>query len=221
MTAIIGTIVQLFFAWRVYALTRNVWIVGVILICTIAAVLCGIGTAVAIKFVPEFANFRKFKSVVCVWLNSAAMADTVITGALVWHLRKHKLGLPVTDDVIDRVIRLTVQTGMVTAIWAIVDLFVYLFDPTGLHLIFNTPLSKLYTNCLMSTLNARRTTHTNNVRNVTPTATRQRANGVSTVGIITDVCLNVDSQPTNESVPDSYNGPKGNTFIESGPSTGF
>ncbi len=29
------------------------------------------------------------------------------------------------------------------------------YQPTGLHLIFNLPLSKLYTNCLMSSLNSR------------------------------------------------------------------
>jgi hypothetical protein len=54
----------------------------------------------------------------------------------------------------------TIQTGMITSIWAIVDCVVYLADvcpflihiscvlrllePTGTHLIFNVPLSKLY-----------------------------------------------------------------------------
>lgn len=69
----------------------------------------------------------------------------------------------------------TVQTGMITAICAIIDLVLFLasvssgqtvcgskdlltFTPTqpsGLHLIFNLPLSKLYTNSLMSSLNSR------------------------------------------------------------------
>lgn len=52
-------------------------------------------------------------------------------------------------------IPVTVQTGLLTAIWAVVDLTVYLTVATGVHLIFNFPLSKLYTNSLMSTLNSR------------------------------------------------------------------
>ena len=96
------------------------------------------------------------------------------------------------DDVVNRIIRcmsssfiqyvtlislpiqVTVQTGAITAVCAIVDLIVYLVDNTGTyvlrcrisrqllisnnissHLIFNVPLSKLYTNSLMSSLNAR------------------------------------------------------------------
>jgi len=64
-------------------------------------------------------------------------------------------GFDATDDVLNRIIRLTVQNGAITAIWSIIHLTVYLVDNTGLHLIFGVPLSKLYTNSLMSSLNAR------------------------------------------------------------------
>lgn len=47
------------------------------------------------------------------------------------------------------------QTGAVTAVVAILDIVFFLIDNTGTHLIFNVPLSKLYTNSLMSSLNAR------------------------------------------------------------------
>ena len=70
----------------------------------------------------------------------------------------------------------TVQTGLITALCAIINLILFLIfvrpipssfnlsflntllsshQPTGLHLIFNLPLSKLYTNSLMSSLNSR------------------------------------------------------------------
>ena len=59
----------------------------------------------------------------------------------------------------------TVQTGLITSVWAIVDLIVFLsivrarlypgrpslillLQPTGIHLIFNFPLSKLYSTSL-------------------------------------------------------------------------
>ncbi|OBZ68710.1 hypothetical protein A0H81_11139 [Grifola frondosa] len=105
--------------------------------------------------IPEFVHFRNFEVIVIIWLACSAVADSVITIALVWHLRRHKTGFSVTDDVVNRIIRLTVHTGLVTALCATIDLVLFLAMPAGLHLIFNLPLSKLYTNSLMSTLNSR------------------------------------------------------------------
>ncbi|KAJ6488054.1 hypothetical protein C8R45DRAFT_264917 [Mycena sanguinolenta] len=56
---------------------------------------------------------------------------------------------------VDRIIRITLQTGLTTAVCAIADLILFLADPVGLHLAFNFPLCKLYTNSLFSSLNAR------------------------------------------------------------------
>ncbi|KAG6827161.1 hypothetical protein H0H92_012921 [Tricholoma furcatifolium] len=110
----------------------------------------GIGTAVAIGRLPEFAQFQKFQVVVIIWLVSASFADILITYSLVSYLRKHRSSFSQTDTRVDRISR-----RFITAVWAFVDMMVYLLDPTGLHLLFNFPLSKLYTNSLMSSLNAR------------------------------------------------------------------
>lgn len=50
---------------------------------------------------------------------------------------------------------MTVQTGMVTSILAIIDLAVYLRWTEGYHIAFNFMLAKLYTNSLLSSLNSR------------------------------------------------------------------
>ncbi|KAH9933211.1 uncharacterized protein BXZ73DRAFT_101173 [Epithele typhae] len=149
MTAIIGSLVQLFFAWRVKVLTNNTLAVVVI------TGFGGTGTTIATRMIPEFVQFQRFKVIVIIWLVSSAMADCLITFVLVRYLRGHKTGFGQTDDFVDKIIRITVQTGLITAVWAIVDLVVYLVNPTGLHLMFNLPLAKLYTNTLMSTLNSR------------------------------------------------------------------
>ena len=44
------------------------------------------GTAVAVGMIPEFVHFQKFKLIVIIWLSCSAIADTVITFALVQHL---------------------------------------------------------------------------------------------------------------------------------------
>ncbi|TFK80204.1 hypothetical protein K466DRAFT_605533 [Polyporus arcularius HHB13444] len=155
MTAFIAALVQFFFAWRVKVLTSNIFAVCVICFCSFAQLCGGLGTSIAVGRIPEFVHFQKFQVIVVIWLAFSAVADTLITTALVWHLRRNKTGMALTDTVINKIIRLTVQTGLITALCAIIDLVLFLVSPTGLHLIFNLPLSKLYTNSLMSSLNSR------------------------------------------------------------------
>ncbi|KAH9841813.1 uncharacterized protein C8Q71DRAFT_349276 [Rhodofomes roseus] len=155
MTAIIALFVQMFFAWRVKVLTGSITAVCVIMFCSLCQWCGGIGTAIAVGMIPEFTHFQQFEVIVIVWLAFSAVADTMICISLVWHLRKHKTGFSQTDDVVNKIIRMTVQTGLITALCAIIDLVLFLATPAGLHLIFNLPLSKLYTNSLMSSLNSR------------------------------------------------------------------
>ncbi|KAG5716211.1 hypothetical protein E4T56_gene10751 [Termitomyces sp. T112] len=156
LTGILGGLVQAFFAWRIKVLTAGRKITIIILFCATSSFLMGVATATAAGIVPQFDEFPKFRVTVILWLGCSSLADVLITGTLVFYLKNHKTGFIRTDTYIDRVIRLTVQTGLITAIWAFVDLMLFLLSPTGLHLLFNTPLSKLYTNSLMSSLNARK-----------------------------------------------------------------
>ncbi|KAL1950417.1 hypothetical protein VTO73DRAFT_5541 [Trametes versicolor] len=155
MTALIGALTQLFFAWRVNVLTHSIPAVIFISFCALCQLCGGLGTSIAVGMIPEFVHFQKFEIIVIVWLAFSAVADCAITVALVWHLRKHKTGFVATDDIVNRIIRLTVQTGLITALCAVIDLVLFLASPSGLHLVFNLPLSKLYTNSLMSSLNSR------------------------------------------------------------------
>ncbi|EKM51209.1 uncharacterized protein PHACADRAFT_213079 [Phanerochaete carnosa HHB-10118-sp] len=155
MVGIIATLVQLFFAWRLKVLTNNWWITGLVVLTAIASCCGGLGTAIAIHFVKQYKNFYKFDSIVAVWLASMAVCDTVIAIAMTWRLKRHKTGFQQTDDVVNKIIRLTVSTGAISAIWAIVDLILFLSVRTGVHLALNLPLAKLYTNSLLSSLNSR------------------------------------------------------------------
>ncbi|KAK0487412.1 hypothetical protein IW261DRAFT_1558495 [Armillaria novae-zelandiae] len=155
LTGIIAAMVQVFFAWRVKVLTNNHWFVCIIILASLAGGSGGVATAVEVGFQPQFILFRNFKSVVILWLASECFADIFITVIMGKFLRKHKTGFQASDELVDRVIRLTMQTGLMTSICATLDLIFYLVDPTGTHLIFNFPLCKLYTNSMMSSLNSR------------------------------------------------------------------
>ncbi|KNZ73569.1 mRNA-decapping enzyme 1B [Termitomyces sp. J132] len=167
---ILGGLVQAFFAWRVKILTASKIITISILLCAASSFLMGIATAVVVGIVPQFDEFRtpKLQVTVILWLGCSSLANILITGTLVFYLvilnmktmsflqhlifdqKNHRTGFVRTNTYIDHLIRLTVQTVI------FLSLISCNFLTPSRYLLFNTPLSKLYTNSLMSSLNARK-----------------------------------------------------------------
>ncbi|KZV68628.1 hypothetical protein PENSPDRAFT_687083 [Peniophora sp. CONT] len=156
-TAVIAGVVQMFFGWRVKVLTGSTIAAVVIWFFSTVQFLAGIGTGIAGVIVPEFLKFRQFTPITVIWLTGSAICDVLITLMLVQYLRKQKTGHTYSDYIVDRIIRLTVQTGMITSLVAIINVILYLATPKAYDLVFNYMLAKLYTNSLLSSLNARKT----------------------------------------------------------------
>ncbi|KAJ7348848.1 hypothetical protein DFH08DRAFT_863617 [Mycena albidolilacea] len=160
----VSTPIQLFFAWRIKSLTKSWWIPILIVLLAIASLVGGVWTAVMISIVKTFANKPKLHNPALLWFLTACVADGLITASFVFTLSKRKTsGFSGHDSAIDkltRVIRLTVQTGLITAICAILDVICFMALPHfAVDFVWDLALSKLYTNCLMSTLNARQRIH--------------------------------------------------------------
>ncbi|THU82510.1 hypothetical protein K435DRAFT_766533 [Dendrothele bispora CBS 962.96] len=157
MTGFIAAQVQLFFVWRVKVLTGSTVAALATLVPTVAGFIGSLASSISIRTFNKFAEFNGFKGWVITWLVGETMADLMITTVLVTYLSKQKSGFKGSNELIDRIIRSTVQTGAVTSIFATIDLILFLvFPDNGLHLIFNVPLAKLYTTMLMSSLNSRK-----------------------------------------------------------------
>jgi len=155
VTVAISTPVQLFIAWRIWTIGKSIIITFIISFFAICSFVGGVATTVSVSLIPEYFRFGEFQWAVITWLASSAVADIVITVSLVWSLR-NKRGFTATNDIINRIIRLSVQTGAITTISAIADIAGFLVFPhTTVNFIADLPLSKLYTNSLLSTLNAR------------------------------------------------------------------
>ncbi|KAF9240380.1 hypothetical protein BU15DRAFT_73974 [Melanogaster broomeanus] len=156
MTVLISSPVQLFIAWRVRVMSGLTLIPAVICFFAFTAFVGGIATTVSVTIINEYTRFHQFDGAVITWLASSAVADVVITVSLVWSLWRQRTGIAATDDLISRLIRLTVQTGLITAISATADVTLFLaVKGTTLNYIWDFALSKLYSNSLLSTLNAR------------------------------------------------------------------
>ncbi|KAB5589879.1 hypothetical protein CTheo_6680 [Ceratobasidium theobromae] len=121
----------------------------------VRAIAAAVSCASAASIVKDFARFKEFKVAAIIWLGLSAITDTAITCTLSCHLYARRTGTPKTNDAITRLVRLTVPTGLITTIWAIGSLVLYLAMDNNMHLLFQLPLCKLYTNGLMSTLNSR------------------------------------------------------------------
>ncbi|KAL0952888.1 hypothetical protein HGRIS_007107 [Hohenbuehelia grisea] len=82
----------------------------------------GIAIGVKVKMGHAFASLVHNTPTAVTWLLSSAIADVLITSSLIYNLYRRKTGLPSADDVISRIIRMTLQTGLITSICAILDL---------------------------------------------------------------------------------------------------
>ncbi|KIY69405.1 hypothetical protein CYLTODRAFT_420697 [Cylindrobasidium torrendii FP15055 ss-10] len=154
-TGLIAALVQLFFAYRIHVLARNIWATSSVVILALAGFVGSIITSIECGIHTKFIEFKSFQNVVILWLVAGCACDVLITVILVLYLKQRKTGFKNTDDIVDRVVRMTIETGMITSVCAIVDLVTFLSLRSGLHLMFNFPLAKLYTVTLMTSLASR------------------------------------------------------------------
>ncbi|KIK65387.1 hypothetical protein GYMLUDRAFT_219372, partial [Collybiopsis luxurians FD-317 M1] len=153
---LISTPIQCFFAWRILKITRSYFIPVIIVALAFASSAGGFITGIKIAMLKLFTKKPELHWSALLWFLTSCVADLLITATLVMSLSKRKTGFDGTDSVIDKLTRTTVQTGMITAVCAIGDVVFFMALPrTALNFIWDLALSKLYTNCLMSTLNAR------------------------------------------------------------------
>ncbi|KAJ8078157.1 hypothetical protein PM082_000363 [Marasmius tenuissimus] len=156
ITALIATPVQLFMAWRIKIISRSVLLSVAISILSLCSLAGGIWLGVSVAQKPNFQDFELFRAAPGTWLVTAAAADVLIAASLVYFLVKRKTTIVSTNHQIDRIIRLTVQTGTITAVAALTVAVVFLSSPhTTIFFIWDLCLSKLYSNSVLSSLNAR------------------------------------------------------------------
>ncbi|KZV90700.1 hypothetical protein EXIGLDRAFT_837636 [Exidia glandulosa HHB12029] len=157
LTGATATIVQIFFAWRVYVLSRQYIVPAVIVLLSFV----GFGGCLALTVVlahSRYDAYDMFEREAYIWAVSTVAADVVITTAMVWTLSRRKTGYQGSDDQVDKIIKLTLQTGALCTTWAIIDLalFAAMGRRNSGHLAFQVTIPKLYALSLMATLNSRK-----------------------------------------------------------------
>lgn len=157
VNAAIAFIVETFLVYRVFRLSRNLWVTGFCGLFTIAHLVMNLIFPIRALFYPELAvALVKLKATGSSGLVVAVVADVSISAAMAFYLNRSRTGFRRSDDMITKIMALTITTGSLTTVFVIGDLIAYLAAPQALYvLFFNFMLGKLYINALLTSLNTR------------------------------------------------------------------
>ncbi|KAF8592159.1 hypothetical protein K439DRAFT_389447 [Ramaria rubella] len=158
LSGLISAIVQIFFARRVWILSKSIPVSLFIVAVSLTQCVSAITGSIQV-WVPHnssstlLATFKAF----AIWLSCSLACDLMIAVSLVYYLiQTNSKTLRSADALITRLINNSIQSGSITAVCAGVDLFLFLkFRNNNLHDVPFLMLGKLYSNTLLANLNAR------------------------------------------------------------------
>ncbi|KAH7928566.1 hypothetical protein BV22DRAFT_1082550 [Leucogyrophana mollusca] len=154
LTGLVSTLVQAFFSWRIWVIGKTVLVPVVIMVISLSQ--CGLLMAGGIlsSSDPRFGVTNTEGAVI--WLVMSAVCDIIIASRTAQLLFRNKAGTTSrrTHTVVNKLVKLTVETGLVTVFATVLEFLLAQFAGIAHHAIF-FGLSKFYSNCLLATLNAR------------------------------------------------------------------
>ncbi|PPQ93760.1 hypothetical protein CVT25_008140, partial [Psilocybe cyanescens] len=157
-----GGIVEFFFAYRIWIMSEKNSRGAPLIICTLA--LASIVSALISA--RAFFHARKFSTLLNnddnsgsfassqVWNGVGAVCDISISLCMPYYLMRHGTGLRQTHIMIVKLVRLLIETGGLTAIFAILHLCLY-FANASAFIVPGLTVSKIYANTMLFILNNR------------------------------------------------------------------
>ncbi|RDX56527.1 hypothetical protein OH76DRAFT_1477132 [Lentinus brumalis] len=158
MSGLVSASVQSYFAWRIYILSKSPYLGVFVVLIALMQGASGMAAGILVYTLglTDSAIQARTATPSTVWLGGSAACDVIIAGCMLYFLSRQKHGSARTDAMLSRLIRLTVETGTLTASVACIDLVLFLvFKDNNLHFAPALTLSKLYTNSLMMLFNNR------------------------------------------------------------------
>ncbi|KAF7303893.1 hypothetical protein MIND_00619400 [Mycena indigotica] len=156
--AVIGTLVRITFAVRVWRFSqRNNFVTALILLLTVAELALAIVFTVKCFQNPFLNVLPRLKLMASLALGVGALTDVVIAVALCYFLRQYRTGSKRADNLVTILTVYAINTGAFTAGFGIITLVFYDLRPDNMQfLAFFFVLSKLYAISFYCTLNTRR-----------------------------------------------------------------
>ncbi|KIM38230.1 hypothetical protein M413DRAFT_248258 [Hebeloma cylindrosporum] len=158
VTAMLTFLVHLFFAHRIFMLSKRNYLIGAPIV--LLAFLRLLSASVTTGEMLSLGTFSRFKHDIR-WIFTSGLAlstavDVLITGCLFALLQSSRTGATNLDAIIDTLICYSFETGALTCAGTVVSMLCWLTMPNnlifmGLHFV----IGKLYANSLLVTLNMR------------------------------------------------------------------
>ncbi|KJA15860.1 hypothetical protein HYPSUDRAFT_207529 [Hypholoma sublateritium FD-334 SS-4] len=163
LTSLTGIIVRIFLAYRLFLLCGRyrprlrVALPAIVMIPTMITFLTGLIFASKAFIVRLFARLDTFSVYLYITFSAAALADTLIAVSLCVLLYRSRTGIEQTDSLLTTLIVMTINTGLLTSIFALLCLITYSIWPLKfIYVGMYFSLNKLYVNSLLGSLNARK-----------------------------------------------------------------
>lgn len=151
-------VVQTFYAYRVFVLSRRRMINPLIIVFGALVQLSWstYATTQIIK-IREFSRFHiHLRSIISwFWLGTAALTDCFLTVNLIYWLSNSKTQIHQTNSLLNSLILLAIETNCLTFAVAALDLILFICRSDSAHLAPNLCLGKLYSISLLISLNTR------------------------------------------------------------------
>ncbi|KDR76220.1 hypothetical protein GALMADRAFT_466418 [Galerina marginata CBS 339.88] len=158
MSSSVAFIVQMFYAYRISILSKSFILPIVILLFGLVQLGGGIATGIFGEQAVIFSNFLTDKTFIstALWNGGGLLADVVIAGSMIFYLSRSKTEWKPTKYIIQRLIRVVIETGTLTATIAIVNLSLSVLpgQPTY-YQTTSSALGKMYSNTMMVVFNSR------------------------------------------------------------------
>ncbi|KAI5896233.1 uncharacterized protein SCHCODRAFT_02614306 [Schizophyllum commune H4-8] len=170
-----GMMVQFFLARRVFILSGRNWVLTVLIWALALAQGC-MGWSIAISSLlhPDGTEIKKYAELVPPTFAITAATDVVVTASLVYYLQIRKTGVQGTNGLVNRLICMTIKSGLISSSLALSACIIQLrcpesFVPIALCFI----LGKAYANTFLTSLNNRDT-----IRSESMASTDEDATGI-------------------------------------------
>ncbi|KAF8756422.1 hypothetical protein RHS01_04468 [Rhizoctonia solani] len=174
VTAILGSIAQVFFLERAYSVSSSLNTIDqsnesppttqatkskivLVVVGTIIAVSLGFGIASSVEFqrIVRLSLVPSIPVPIIGWLTLTAVLDVLISAILIYTLLRVRTPFRKTEAVITKIIRVTMETSSVTASIAVINLVLYLALPgQAYHLLPQLIMGKMYAISVMVTLSS-------------------------------------------------------------------
>ncbi|KAK0212252.1 hypothetical protein DFS33DRAFT_1269079 [Desarmillaria ectypa] len=158
MSAVAACVGQVFYAYRIFILSKSrivpIFVTCVSLTSSVAAIVTGVYCFQTDNLTKL--NNRKTSIAVGIWCGSSALCDIVIASCMTYYLMRSDTGFRRTHLLVIKLIRLTIETGSVTAVVALLNLILFFAFPG--RTFYTTPaliMPNLYANTVYMVLNSR------------------------------------------------------------------